>query len=223
MAGRLTPALWREIERQSCMPKRKLAWLYSAVCGVDQDGVPGDLVECGVWRGGSAGLLGLATTQDRRLWLFDSFEGLPEPTEEDVGERRLAGRDVAELVRAGPEIRPVGHRAASMAQVESFLFGRCGLEPHRVIVTRGWFQDTLPGGCERIALLHVDGDWYESTRVCLGRLYDLVSPGGWVGVDDFAYWPGCRRAVREHWEGMGGRPECVEVGTAVWWRKEDAA
>jgi O-methyltransferase len=100
-------------------------------------------------------------------------------------------------------------------------FERFGLWDERVKLLEGWFQDTLPRApVTTLALLRLDGDLYESTRVALDALYHRVGPGGFVVVDDYHTWPGCRRAVDEFLAERGERPEMERIdGSAVAWRK----
>ena len=142
----------------------------------------------------------------RHLWLFDSWQGLPEPGDRDIsfqGHRRHAGWNHAE--------RP---------QVEHFLLEKLGLDPKLVHLVQGWFDETLPTARMEIgpiALMHLDGDWYASIRTCLEVLYDAVVPGGFVVVDDYFHWQGCAQAV----DGFLASREPVElkrVGVAAWWR-----
>ena len=191
-----------------------LAATYDAVIDIGQRGVDGDIVECGVARGGCAGLMGLAARKDRKarkLWLFDSFAGLSEPTSDDyVGES------------TGKHVRPLsrGSCLGTLEDVEEFLFSDLRLERGNVSLVKGWFQDTLPISRHQvgpIALLRIDGDWYESTKCCLENLYDNVSPGGWVIVDDYGTCFGCKRAVDEFLAGRNlkvslrgdGRGGCI--------------
>jgi len=167
---------------------------------------PGAFVECGVWAGGSAGMMSLAD-RERHLWLFDSWQGLPEPGEGDIsyqGHRR-----------------PAGWNHAERSQVERLLLGRLGLDPERVHMVQGWFDETLPATRTEIgaiALLHLDGDWYESITTCLEQLYDGVVSGGFVVVDDYFHWQGCARAVDE-FLAPRERVELRRVGVAAWWRR----
>jgi SAM-dependent methyltransferase len=148
-------------------------------------GVPGDFVECGVYKGGSAGVLGFALKElpaaSRRLWLFDSFEGLPEATGRDAPlDRELAGR------YAGTE-----------RQVRRLL-QRLRVPRDRYAIVGGRFEDTLPASSVgRVALLHVDCDLYEPVRLSLETFYPRVSPGGYVVVNDYGTFPGCRAATDE--------------------------
>jgi O-methyltransferase len=163
----------------------------------------GAIVECGVCGGGSAALLA-DSSPAREFWLFDSWEGLPEPSTVDVavgGKRREKGWNFAEEenVRA--------------------LFAR---RPNvRVHLVKGWFEETLPRtDTGPIALLHVDCDWYDSVRFVLESLYDLVVPGGFVVIDDYNHWLGAKRAVDEFIADRDMELEYVGAArdNAVYWR-----
>lgn len=171
---------------------------------LDHDGVEGDVVELGVYRGGTAGVLGQAcqaSPLDRRLWLFDSFQGLPAPTAEDgaaaaefAGGRADGSLDPIEADIGNSQLACVGTRE----DVEGFLFGPAGLDRAHVELVEGWYQDTLKDPpVERIALLHVDCDWYAGVKLALETLFDRVPSGGWVVIDDYGDWPGAARALHE--------------------------
>jgi hypothetical protein len=143
------------------------------------------------------------------VWLFDSFEGMPEASPRD-------GPDVKELSnnRYGGSLVPVGTNVASVEDVEALLFGRLGLDRRDVHSRRGWFQETVPAAKAEIgpiAVLRLDGDYYDSTRSCLDHLYDSVTPGGFVIVDDYGYFPSCGRAVDEFLEEHGITVELLPV------------
>lgn len=171
--------------------------IYDLATDVERRRVQGAFVECGVWRGGCAAVMAAVAKRarsGRKLWVFDSFEGLPEPTEKD-------GQKAAEYsgTGAGGVLQPIGRVVATLDEVRRVMT-KLAIDPAAVVVRRGWFQDTLPAARSEIgpiALLRLDADWYESTRVCLENLYDLVVPGGHVVIDDYDYWEGCRRAVDE--------------------------
>lgn len=163
---------------------------------LDKEGIPGALAECGVARGGVAALLGAqaaAGPMRRDVWLFDSFVGLPEPTFRDGAPAvRLAHN------RGDGRLEPIGECVGTLEDVRHFLFDECRLSQDRIHLVEGWFQNTLPsyaGG--PIALVHIDGDWYESVRTCLESLWPRVVPGGYVIIDDYGHWEGARRATRE--------------------------
>jgi len=163
--------------------------------------VPGAFVECGVWRGGSAGIMGLAMKSfdaKRPLHLFDSFEGLPEPGPQD-------GTAAVEYSggRSGGHLASIAKCDATLDLVRTLLFERLQLDPKKVHFHVGWFQETVPVAAKElgpISILRLDGDWYESTRVCLEHLYPKVSSGGVVILDDYNGWEGSRKATDEYRE-----------------------
>jgi O-methyltransferase len=163
-----------------------LSALFDLATDVERRRIPGCLVECGVWNGGSAGITAVALRDSREVWLFDSWDGLPEPGDIDTsvtGIRREKGWDLG-----------------SIEEVERLFFHKLSIDQSRVHIVKGWFEETLPIHRRKIgtiALLHLDGDWYESTKRCLEELYDQVSPGGYIVIDDYGYWMGCRKAVDE--------------------------
>jgi O-methyltransferase len=170
---------------------------YRMAKKVEDDKIPGAVVELGVARGGAAALLGKVclknASSNRKMWLFDSFEGLPEPTHFDID--RATGR-------TGDHIRPLpkGSCLGRIEEVRHLLVERFDLPQDRITFVKGWFQDTLPvfkNQIGPIALLRLDGDWYESTKVCLEHLYDLVTDGGVVLIDDYHSCFGCKKAVDE--------------------------
>lgn len=144
--------------------------------------VPGDVVECGVWRGGMIAGIARILGNERHYQLFDSFQGLPEADLELDGSKavRLTGTCKA------PE------RFATRAM---FLAGIDNYEIHA-----GWFSDTLSKVTfsDGVALLRLDSDWYASTTECLETLYPQVNPGGICIIDDWFVWRGCRRAVEDY-------------------------
>jgi O-methyltransferase len=181
--------------------------------------VPGALVECGVWRGGSAGVMALAARhggERRVLHLFDSFEGLPEPQLID----EAAAHDYSGG-RSSGELRSIDRCKAGREEVERFLFGQLALDRAHVHFHQGWFQNTVPVDAAHIgpiALLRLDGDWYESTQVCLDHLYPLLSPGGIVILDDYFAWAGCRKATDEYRarHGITTKLARIDVDAGCW-------
>jgi hypothetical protein len=177
------------------------------------DDVPGDLVETGVWRGGTAiflrAILAALGDEHRRVWACDSFAGLPEADAErypiDVPMRL---HEYSELEVGLDEVRA--------------NFARYGLLDERVVFTEGWFRDTLPSlPVQHIAVLRLDGDLYESTIDALVHLEPKVSPGGFVIVDDYNGIEACRQAVTDYRAAQAiGSPIHDVDWTAVWWRKE---
>ena len=184
---------------------------FDAASEVIAHGIPGDFIECGVAQGGCSALMATVAKTDpkeRRMWLFDSFQGLPDPTENDYdSQKEITGHHIRPLVR--------GSCLGTKGQVESLLFSKFGLSRDSVFLVEGWFQDTLPIWKDRvgpIALLRIDGDWYESTLCCLRNLYDQVSPGGWIIIDDYGVCFGCQKAVHEFLDSIGFSAELISDG-----------
>jgi O-methyltransferase len=165
-----------------------LVGLYTLVNQANRQGLPGDIVECGVWNGGSAALMGAACFYDeprkpRTIWLFDSFQGLPEPEEKD-GDKAQNGYFTGYCKGDQPKVRDA--------------FRKLGLSEDIYEITPGWFDETLQHApIEEIALLHIDADWYDSVLTVLDAFYDKVVSGGMVVFDDYGYWEGCQQAVQE--------------------------
>jgi predicted O-methyltransferase YrrM len=176
---------YRQVAPFTMSGPSRLAGLYDAVRSVARRNIPGDVVECGSARGGSAALMGLALKRyapDRRVWLFDTFAGIPPPTRDDPDV------EIARLY--------TGSFRGELAEVQK-LFVDLDLGD-RASFVKGLFQETVPGSpVGAIAVLHLDGDWYDSVKVCLDHLYDRVTPGGVVQVDDYGHWEGARKAVDE--------------------------
>jgi len=180
---------------------------------VVSEGIPGDLIETGVWRGGACvfmrGLLRALGDESRTVWVADSFEGLPEPDEEQYPDDQ------------GSRFHEMDVLAVPVDSVKE-IFDRYGLLDDQVRFLKGWFRDSLPGApIERLAVLRLDGDMYESTMDVLTSLYDKVSPGGFVIVDDYGAYAACRKAVHDFRENRGINEGIREIDwTGVYWRKE---
>lgn len=194
----------------------RLANVRRCVTTAVADEVPGDLVETGVWRGGTAiymrGILEALGDATRRVFVCDSFAGLPEADAERYP------MDVEMRFHEYPQL------AVGVDAVRA-NFERYDLLDDRVVFVEGWFKDTLAplaasGELDRIAVLRLDGDMYESTMDALVALEPLVAPGGFVIVDDYNGIDACRRAVGDYRAEQGITADIHEVDwTAVWWRK----
>jgi O-methyltransferase len=144
--------------------------------------VPGSLVECGTWRGGMSAAMA-EMLPGRTSYLFDSFEGLPPPGDRD-GDRAHLQIEVDRFVASEAEARATMARSGAAFETRP-----------------GWFDDTVPvfaNEAGAIAVLRLDGDWYESTMVCLEHLFPLLEVGGLLIIDDYAEWEGCTRATHDY-------------------------
>lgn len=186
---------------------RRLDNLRFAIDTIEQEGIPGDVMETGVWRGGASIFMRACLKvhgSDRRLWVADSFEGMPKPScPEDAG-YDISGVDVLR---------------ASLEDVKR-NFERFEMLDDNVHFLKGWFHDTLPHApIDRLALLRLDGDLYKSTMDALDSLYDKVSPGGFLVIDDYYSWEPCRRAVKEFRKTRGITAKIIKIDwTGAYWR-----
>jgi O-methyltransferase len=187
--------------------------LIVAVRYIVQHAIEGEVVECGVWRGGSmqavARTLLNLDAADRHLHLFDTFEGMPPPSEAD---RRLGGASAEELMEHGP--RPSLVKAIAALDDVRAGMERTGYPTDRIHYHPGKVEDTVPAAAPaEIALLRLDTDWYESTKHELEHLYDRLSPGGVLIIDDYDYWEGSRKAVDEFVAATNARLLLVPMDT----------
>jgi O-methyltransferase len=201
------------------LPMARLDNLEACIVDVLERGIRGDLIETGVWRGGATilmrGALKAYGANDRQVWVADSFEGLPEPD--------------AELFPVEAEfhnsaiVRKVYKKFAVDLEAVQMNFASYGLLDDSVRFLKGWFKDTLPvAPIEQLAVMRLDGDYYESTRDALTALYDKLSVGGYVIIDDYGEdaWTYCRRAVDEFRTARGITDPLVRVDDkCCYWRR----
>jgi len=198
------------VRANTMLTYERLVTLYQQVVYCENNGIHGAYVECGTWKGGAVGLMALAnmkhSTSRRHLHLFDSFEGICEPDADVDGARALE------------DMRSVGGGTAGrLIPVKNFYETHCGglgtfeanqmlleqnigYDPTYIHYHKGWFQETMPVCAPHtgdIAILRIDGDWYASTKVCLEHLFKHVVKGGFIIIDDYGYYEGCRKAVQD--------------------------
>ncbi len=195
----------RAVEPWTMTSREKLFALVLSVRHVVRHDIPGEVVECGVWRGGSMQavartLLQLGVT-DRGLHLFDTFEGMPPPSEEDL---RQDGRSAAQMLATSDRSSAVW-AYATLDDVRDGM-SRIAYPPEQVHYVPGLVEETVPAHApERISILRLDTDWYASTKHELEHLYHRLSPGGILIIDDYGYWQGSRKAVAEFLDSTGER------------------
>lgn len=196
----LARAALRIVDDYTMTSYERIVTLWQQVRYLDRAGIAGSLVECGTWRGGAMGMMALAHMASgpptRMLHLFDSFEGLPEPDGAKDSEMAV---DYAKGHASGA-LKTIGRCVGPLEDNQRLLGEIIGYPQALTHYHVGWFQDTVPPAARevgRIALLRLDGDWYESTRICLKALSPKVSSGGIVVIDDYGKWPGCRQAADE--------------------------
>lgn len=211
----LNPKTWwifAKIRPYTMASFAKLMNILALTKKIEYFGIPGAYVECGVWKGGCGALMAYQSEHSkasREIWLFDSFEGLPEPSPID-------GKEAISLAkgRSSGNLKSIDECKASEDEVKRLLFEILRLQKDQIHIEKGWFQNTLPKTRSQIgtiAILRLDGDWYESTKCCLENLYDLVSLGGFVILDDYGFWEGSRKAVHDFFQERDLDPELVAI------------
>lgn len=198
--------LFLTVQPYTMLSPLRMSRLYRAACKLNTQEIEGSFVECGVWNGGSAAILASIAQryQSRDVWLFDSWEGLPDPLELDVSETGKIGMK--------------GMARGSEEKTRRLLFRRLALDHSKIHLVKGWFHETIQAHKEkinRIALLHLDCDWYTSVRLCLHDLYGQLVSGGLIIVDDYGYWKGCKKAVDEFLSNKGAALEFVDIVEAA--------
>jgi O-methyltransferase len=187
--------------------------LISAVDYMVDKGLEGDVVECGVWRGGSmlaaAMRLKARGATQKNLWLFDTYEGMPEPTADDFSKRSGGAQEKFEQLKTAEDASDWCR--ASLEDVQHNI--RIANYPAgQIHFIKGKVEDTIPANIpEKIALLRLDTDWYASTKHELKHLFPRLVPGGVLIIDDYGHWEGCRKAVDEYFEGHKQKPLLVRV------------
>lgn len=208
------------VRNRSMVAPEGLFTLHHQCLFCEKNGIEGDFVECGVWKGGSVGVMAMSNLKfgkkQRHLHLFDSFQEICEPDETVDGVRAI--REVKEWTKDGGTkgrlvaLEGVYDLMGGPGSVEGnrkLLVNQIGYDPDFLHFHKGWFQDTLPADhqlIERIAILRLDADWYASTKICLEYLYPKVVSGGFIIIDDYGAYDGCRKAVDEYLAAQGIRP-----------------
>jgi hypothetical protein len=191
---------------------KRLDNLQFCVESVLADEIPGDFIETGVWRGGACifmrGLLAAHQVIGRRIWVADSFEGIPPTADsEHTVDRRMRLDSFNDVLGVSQETVRAN-------------FARYGLLDEQVSFLPGWFRDTLPAApIEKLAIMRLDGDLYDSTMDALTHLYDRLSVGGFVIIDDYSI-GSCRDAVADFRTARGIEDEIIRIdSTGVFWRR----
>jgi hypothetical protein len=180
--------------------------LHQACKYIAHNKIEGDIVECGVWKGGSSmmaalTLAGLKDTQ-RKIYLYDTYEGMSAPTEKDVSYRNEAMKEQWEHIKKEDKV----FAYSPLEEVRKNLTAT-GYPPENLLFIKGKVEDTIPGQVpNQIALLRLDTDWYESTYHELKHLFPLVTRYGIVIIDDYGHWKGSREATDTYFTEMGIHP-----------------
>jgi O-methyltransferase len=196
----------------SMIGQARLLQLQRACSFVIERNVPGDFIETGAWRGGACilmrAVLKVRGVANRKVWVADSFQGLPAPNPERYP------------VDRNDHLHTIAALAVSIDTVRE-NFARYGMLDEQVVFLEGWFRDTLPKApIERLAILRLDGDMYESTIDAFAALYDKVSVGGFVIVDDFGAYPSCKAATMDFRASRRITEKIYDIdGSGVFWQR----
>lgn len=192
---------------ESMVGRARLTQIREALTTVVDENIPGHFIETGVWRGGSCivakGVLDVIGDGTRKVYVADSFEGLPATDASD---------DAADL-----------HLDSTLAVSQEEVtaaFRRYGLLDENVVFVKGWFRDTLPRLDEQWSVVRLDGDMYESTMDGIANLYPRLSPGGFLIIDDYNAYESCRRAISDYRDEHRISDEIVRIDEiGAYWRK----
>jgi len=189
----------------------EVKFVYDWILQLSANGIEGDIVECGVWKGGATMAMmfaALRSSKIRDFWLFDTFQGLPEPSEKDDAKAKRVWQEVQNGVA-------YSRQRAGLVEDGKWNYGPKAIVKNNIINTQypwanvhlveGKVENTLQATNlpEKIALLRLDTDWYDSTKIELEKLWDRLVPGGILFIDDYCAWGGSRRATDEFFNQRG--------------------
>jgi len=194
--------IYDKCKEYSMTSKESMYALYKSVEYVIKQKIPGDFVECGVWRGGSIMLIAYTLLDElnitnRKIFLYDTFEGMTKPTEDDW---LLSNKNILTYDKWNKEQKKDYNKwcYAPLSEVKNNI-ALTRYPENNIIFVKGKVEDTIPKTMPtKIAILRLDTDWYESTKHELIHLFPLVSKGGVLILDDYGYWAGQKRAVDEY-------------------------
>lgn len=181
---------YKTLKSQTLVSQERFSTIENFFKHAKKEDLKGDVVECGTWKGGTfAYMCHICLTADLgTCWGLDSFEGLPDPSDEDGQKAKVRMKRPNKL-------------EASISDVNKSL-SLIGIDPENELIkiVKGFFESSVPETkkkIKKISLLRLDGDWYDSTKICLENFYDLVVDGGMIVIDDYGHWEGCKKAVDE--------------------------
>ena len=209
----------------------RLKNIKDAISYLSKNKIQGDVIECGVWKGGSVAFATRCLTElsdFRRVHLFDAFDDICEPDHKVDGQRAI--NDAGGLEFSQGKLQPIkgiytriskGTGPGNEAEVQNLITTQMGYPDNLVNIYKGYFQDVLPeveNQIGKVGLLRLDGDWYASTKVCLEFLFDKVVSGGVIIIDDYGAYDGCKTAVDEFLKGRNIFPwiSSVDIECIFW-------
>ena len=195
-----TRDIWEAVSPFTMTSPERIAAVIQAVRYIHDNNIPGDLVECGVWRGGSAMAMAMTLKSigatDRKIYLFDTFEGMTEPTDEDVSHH---GRSAEQEFQASGGRGEISTWCLGSLEEVKVNLSQTGYPEQNINYVKGKIEETVPGIMpDQIALLRLDTDWYESTKHELEHMFPVLSSEGVLILDDYGHWQGARKAVDDY-------------------------
>lgn len=195
-------AIYKRIKPYTMTSPERVLALCEAVRYIHEKNIDGDIVECGVWKGGS--MMAVAETllslgeSNRNLYLFDTYEGMAPPTGEDVD---IAGVTAESLLEQSDKRNDDSVWCCASLEMVRSAVNSVGYPAEKIHFVKGMVEQTIPAGApEKIALLRLDTDWYESTRHEMEHLFPRLAKGGVLIIDDYGHWQGARKAIDEYLE-----------------------
>jgi len=193
-------ALAEKCKPHTMTSTERLYSVYKSVEYCINNNIEGDYVECGVWKGGSSMMIALSllknNIKDKKIYLYDTYEGMSEPTEDDINySLNKADKKYENTmnIKSGSD-----WCRSEIDEVKQNLYST-GYPKENIIFVKGKVEDTIPQTISpKIALLRLDTDWYESTKHEMNNLYPILSEKGVLIIDDYGHWLGCRKAVDEY-------------------------
>lgn len=192
--------LYKKVKDYTLVPIERCYSLYQTVNYIVKNNIEGDLVECGVWKGGSSMLMAYSLLEagisNRKIYLYDTFEGMTQPGEMD-------GQDEKDQWERGKVTDTLNNMCYSPIEEVKANMNKTGYSIENIILVKGKVEETLPGAMPaKISLLRLDTDWYESTKHELIHLYPLLERHGVLIVDDYGAWQGARKATDEYFSSI---------------------
>jgi O-methyltransferase len=206
--------LYEACKRETMTSVERMHALWAATNHVLKTGISGDIVECGVWRGGSMMMVAKTLLQSRdtkrRLWLYDTYDGMTEPTAVDI--QAMSGETARDVLESNPKDNENPFWAFAQRDTVESNMQSTGYPVRNMRFVEGPVEETLPEQApDIIALLRLDTDWYESTKHELEQLWPRLQSGGILIVDDYGYWKGARKAVDEYFAKIPDAPYLARI------------